>query len=1000
MPAFNEDRRYEQDQATLTSSFYATGSSLATFAANFDQQLKSKTQVRVQFPVNTQVVMPGLTSSIYYYNAQTKCWEVPFNSSYVLGLTASVPSPGSTGGDWTNPIQFSGGGLGIIEDSKGFGPVGNIISSGTITHNLQSDPNIGLTWDPTLSAQVLGTSYANSVRNCDRYAATPAETFTLPINAPFLIEKAVFEIPLAMGAGWFADITQCFSVLDQVGSSFDFGGPGITVALFRQVQLSENSSTPALRDLILTGTLTHSNDMINNVVLSNFPAFDSNFQLRPVGFVHYAGSSPGAVVPVGGNTFTGSVAVTAQALSAVGPTLEFSRFFNGTGAQNKVGALNLLQTPTLVLGSPGSVTVQQETIYAYISPFGRAGTGFDQSGRSVLGNEYVTLQGLTDQTGLTVPNPFYISGTIPAQITAALNNNISVIDSYAAISMVTHFPSPYLVMPGDKLILSISKTRPVLYSDGNIAAPLFSGTFGATGHDVTLRAGTINVTLYGSQIQAGAEYHDTLNQPLASDDIHELLGAEPVLDQFESAYRAEYTGSFTDNVMVGNLLTLTTPATQGSGSAAFIQGNRTRMLSIINSQNVSTLTTSSTDLALNTSKAYRTQPWWEQFGSVRLSQFTDNTERFYDSMMPKIDDCFAADATGIFISPTSIFGNPQQVEFASGAIGPTNIGWIWFDQLSGDKASLFSNIINCNWTKAYPFEPRYLGVSRQLDFYTGIVSNLYLPAPVINTVIIFGIPFQIIVPQPASPSAPAALVGFFFGPGTIGTALTNVTGTISKLSGTVINQWVADVNLLSTNSFGYYTTGSVPSADAARALFGFGDNNTCNLYTNLDASVSLLGTNHFAEFRDQAGPHPDGTHVQTDNNTYLYSPKIRGWKYGVHSGLPTFSKAYWRRNKYGQFRDMLEQRPYAKYYQSPENAPSDPHFRQGTQPGVITVKFIGTGGRLTDPANTWSNNLSFECTSSFPYIEDTPTSRNAINVQTLNQSITTITQDPQGNITL
>jgi len=275
-----------------------------------------------------------------------------------------------------------------------------------------------------------------------------------------------------------------------------------------------------------------------------------------------------------------------------------------------------------------------------------------------------------------------------------------------------------------------------------------------------------------------------------------------------------------------------------------------------------------------------------------------------------------------------------------------------------------------------------------------------LPAPVINTVIIFGIPFQIIVPQPASPSAPAALVGFFFGPGTIGTALTNVTGTISKLSGTVINQWVADVNLLSTNSFGYYTTGSVPSADAARALFGFGDNNTCNLYTNLDASVSLLGTNHFAEFRDQAGPHPDGTHVQTDNNTYLYSPKIRGWKYGVHSGLPTFSKAYWRRNKYGQFRDMLEQRPYAKYYQSPENAPSDPHFRQGTQPGVITVKFIGTGGRLTDPANTWSNNLSFECTSSFPYIEDTPTSRNAINVQTLNQSITTITQDPQGNITL
>lgn len=45
---------------------------------------------------------------------------------------------------------------------------------------------------------------------------------------------------------------------------------------------------------------------------------------------------------------------------------------------------------------------------------------------------------------------------------------------------------------------------------------------------------------------------------------------------------------------------------------------------------------------------------------------------------------------------------------------------------------------------------------------------------------------------------------------------------------------------------------------------------------------------------------------------------IRGWKYGVANGVPTKFSCVFRRDRYGQPRDMLEGRPYTKTYANPE----------------------------------------------------------------------------------
>ena len=51
-------------------------------------------------------------------------------------------------------------------------------------------------------------------------------------------------------------------------------------------------------------------------------------------------------------------------------------------------------------------------------------------------------------------------------------------------------------------------------------------------------------------------------------------------------------------------------------------------------------------------------------------------------------------------------------------------------------------------------------------------------------------------------------------------------------------------------------------------------------------------------------------------NSYFVTmaPGIRGYKYGIYKANAASTKAYWRRDHYGQFRDRLEQRQYSKFY--------------------------------------------------------------------------------------
>lgn len=148
-----------------------------------------------------------------------------------------------------------------------------------------------------------------------------------------------------------------------------------------------------------------------------------------------------------------------------------------------------------------------------------------------------------------------------------------------------------------------------------------------------------------------------------------------------------------------------------------------------------------------------------------------------------------------------------------------------------------------------------------------------------------------------------------------------------------------------------------------RVLFGFGDipggiprslstPGFVNAVTQSNGSLSYIGAPADSQF------HPDSI-------DFYRGSELRGLRYGLINYKRQGSTAVFRRDRYGQFRDMLEQRLDSRMFIAGDVEDRAPVF----------VKFISradleTGFRTeTTPADTNSSNLSSFATSSLPYFD-------------------------------
>ena len=107
--------------------------------------------------------------------------------------------------------------------------------------------------------------------------------------------------------------------------------------------------------------------------------------------------------------------------------------------------------------------------------------------------------------------------------------------------------------------------------------------------------------------------------------------------------------------------------------------------------------------------------------------------------------------------------------------------------------------------------------------------------------------------------------------------------------------------------------------------------------------------------------------LDAEYGDYLGIPIYRGWKYGIQNPLPIKNSAIFRYGRYGQFRDMLEQRKYGSILLNSENDSGDDNKVSILRP--VQINFVDSDGKKTLAKNTTVQNLSQYATSSLPYFD-------------------------------
>jgi hypothetical protein len=163
-----------------------------------------------------------------------------------------------------------------------------------------------------------------------------------------------------------------------------------------------------------------------------------------------------------------------------------------------------------------------------------------------------------------------------------------------------------------------------------------------------------------------------------------------------------------------------------------------------------------------------------------------------------------------------------------------------------------------------------------------------------------------------------------------------------------------------------------------KALFGFETSHYMRWGTSENDLHKLSNGNEYLDFKSRFKPGykasgPKSEMKDCGDAVSRAHIVVRGMRYGIDNYIPTEDKVYMRHNKYGQFRDTLEQRKF--YVSCDENGERLPDV-------PVEVKFISRPifddlGNISanrkegvTPSSTNSQNLSTYATASIPYIDD------------------------------
>lgn len=609
-------------------------------------------------------------------------------------------------------------------------------------------------------------------------------------------------------------------------------------------------------------------------------------------------------------------------------SLTFSQRIGGQESAKRIFEFSNFNDPTLI--APGYLGVgflwPGEPFNIFVT------ATLEQAGE--IQKDTLTLGWRGNRTGI----PEMLSGRSPFG-----GENGAVSPSYTSrdgtgVCTVEHSPldatdSPYLLVPGDKLVFGWQSpigTGSHLYHSASVSNET-SGSF-------EILPGAGKLVLYGSILQNDAEKtHITSNQPLTSESVHEAIFSDAdIYDVYDTDPFVFHYNNTLDRFVDGSINMAARPpvftrqvislATEGGHSV----GPRNNSYPIFS----------------------------KRAGFFRGRRSFDEKEVVFDSMVPSIDELIRKDDARA-LSPSYNDGSSRYKESVLVLAHPS----------VAQTTGTYDNGLGTwgKWMASFPFEGRYAGASRTFGFKTAGIS-----AKAVTGSIDVG---QKRITHVWLANASGPIKGYRDSSASQERYKNTLSGIIEK------PRLFADssANEVSSRPQPFNMAYSILTSES-----GEGAANTS--LTRLNFESGILGTRISDENKDFFSrlffgsgegiykfpklPYWKNVYVEPGqgfdiNETFPVTRGaiIRGFRYGLSNVVPVKSSAVFRRDRYGHFRDMLEQRPLTIFYVNDGVIPD-------TAPVVVTFR-SATDSNVVNPSATSSANLSLLCTSSVPYVDGT-----------------------------
>lgn len=353
------------------------------------------------------------------------------------------------------------------------------------------------------------------------------------------------------------------------------------------------------------------------------------------------------------------------------------------------------------------------------------------------------------------------------------------------------------------------------------------------------------------------------------------------MPQFEVENRGSYYKSYTDLILSGSPL----PTIQ-NGNPYWGRGALTSKVSGSTDPGTDPRYKYTSDINNQFSfqdfvKEYTT-PYFDR-GDIRNIKLVSADSYFEDSRTPEILQLYVTgtnNLTGSYILPNYTVGGVGNGESKVILLFGRNSQPVTSSTVMGTPIKVINNRQFCF---SFPFEKKYEYVKKTIESNKGLFFTTQE------------------APAGGSPFYMASLGYYNFND------YSNVTIALTDGSGSI--EYIPDWQ-------GYYDPGAMttPFVFAPGSLFqGQARRGSFSGFNQFSGYAAVFGINPQAKYKIPSG---QGTLNSSGAwNFYVsYGLEIRGWKYGLYNGIKTKISATYRRNHYGYFRDMLEQRPYTKSF--------------------------------------------------------------------------------------